>query len=395
MALGTTADPAVAEIDRVLRQATEDGLVPGVVAAVATPDGTRYEGAHGMRELGGDQPMTTDTVMWVASMTKAITGVAAMQQVERGALSLDAPAADVIPYLSTVKVLDGFDRDGQPVLREPRGAVTLRNLLTHTSGFVYDIWNDDFVRYGQITGTPGIISCQDAALEVPLAFDPGERWDYGIGIDWAGKMVEVATGQKLGNYLRENILDPLGMHDTTFHPTEEQRARRASMHARTDEGLVPIPFDLPEEPEFEMGGGGLFSVVGDYVRFTTMLLRRGRAGGEQILRPETVEEMFRNQIGELTCHELVTAIPAYSNTCDFFPGMEQKWGLTFLINTDDTAEGRSAGSVAWAGLANSYYWIDPVKQVTGVMATQIIPFFDPEAVPLFRRFEAAAYRSLG
>ena len=394
MALGTTANPAIAEIDQVLRQATEEGRVPGVVAGVATPDGVRYEGAHGVRELGGDQPMTTDTVMWFASMTKAITGVAAMQQVERGALSLDAPAAEVIPYLGTVKVLDGFDADGQPVVREPRATITLRNLLTHTSGFVYDIWNEELLRYGEVTQTPGVISCQDAALEVPLAFDPGERWEYGIGIDWVGKMVEAAAGQKLGTYLRENILEPLGMHDTTFRLTEAQRGRRASMHARTDDGLVPIPFDLPEEPEFEMGGGGLFSVVGDYLRFTTMLLRKGQAGGEQVLRPETVEEMFRNHIGELTCNQLVTAMPAYSNNCEFFPGMEQKWGLTFLINTEDTPEGRSAGSVTWAGLANSYFWIDPVKEVAGVMATQIIPFFDTETVPLLRRFEAAVYRGL-
>lgn len=395
MASGTTVDRGIAEIDTVLRQATTDRLVPGVVAAAGTAAGTIYEGAHGERELGGGQPMTLDTVMWFASMTKAVTGVAAMQQVERGALSLDSPAAEVLPHLGTVQVLDGFDAAGQPVLREPRGTITLRNLLTHTSGYVYDIWDQQLLRYHEVTGTPGIISCQNAALEVPLAFDPGERWEYGIGIDWAGKMVEAVTGQKLGDYFEQNIFEPLGMRDTTFRLSAEQRGRRASMHARTPDGLATIPFDLPEEPEFQMGGGGLFSVVGDYLRFTTMLLNKGRAGDEQVLRPETVEEMFRNQIGDLCCHELVTVVPAYSNSCDFFPGMDTKWGLTFLINTEDTPEGRSAGSVAWAGLANSYYWIDPVKQVTGVLATQIIPFFDADVVQLFRRFETEVYRVVG
>lgn len=387
----TVKTGSTANIDSLLREATERGSVPGVVAAAATDDGILYEGAHGERELGTGQPMTPDTVMWFASMTKAVTGTAAMQLVERGALSLDAPASEVLPYLGEVKVLEGFDDDGEPVLREPRGTITLRNLLTHTSGFVYDIWNEELLRYGEITGCPGIITCQNAALEVPLAFDPGERWEYGIGIDWAGKMVEAVTGQRLGDYLRQHIFEPLGMEETTFRPTDEQRSRRASVHARTPDGLEPIPFDLPEEPEFEMGGGGLFSVVGDYLRFLRMILNDGTGNGEQILRPTTVEDMYRNHIGDLSCHELVPAIPSFSNPCDFFPGMDQKWGLTFLINTADTPEGRSAGSVSWAGLANSYYWIDPTKAVTGVLATQIIPFFDGEAVSLFRSFEAAVY----
>lgn len=381
------------DIDAVLAAGARTGSVPGVVAMVATGDGVIYEGAHGVRELGADEAMTLDTVMWFASMTKAITGTAALQLVERDLLDLDAPASEVLPQLGEVQVLDGFDDHGEPVVRPPRAPVTLRNLLTHTSGYVYDIWNADLLRYQERMGVPGIITCEERALGVPLAFDPGTRWEYGIGIDWVGRLVEAASGQRLGDYLRQHIFDPLGMTSTGFVLTEEQRSRRAAVHARTPEGLTPVPFELPEEPEFEMGGGGLFSTVPDYLQFTQMILHGGSWNGHQVLRPETVEEMSRNQIGDLTCYPLVPVIPAYSNVWD--PGLGQKWGLTFLINTEDTPEGRSNGSLSWAGLANTYYWIDQRKRVTGVFATQILPFFDDEAVDLLKRFEAATYRVLG
>ncbi len=382
-------------IDQVLRQAVSANEVPGVVAMAATDQGIMYEGAFGQREFGKDAAMTPDTVVWIASMTKALTATAAMQLVERGQLQLDAPAADVLPELSQAQVLDGFDASGQPRLRAPRRAMTLKHLLTHTAGFSYEMWSADIVKYQEVTGTPGIITCENAALTTPLLFDPGERWDYGINMDWVGKMVEAVSGQRLGNYLQQKLFTPLGMHSTSFKLSPSQRARLASIHAReADSTLAVFPFEIPQEPEFEMGGGGLYGTAQDYLRFTQMLLHRGTFNGNQVLQPETVDTMSQNHIGDVDCVELQTVAPSLSHNANFFPGMQQKWGLSFLINTAPTPHGRSPGSLAWAGLANTFFWIDRTKGVTGVFMTQILPFFDDQAIGLFRDYEAAVYASL-
>jgi len=381
-------------IDSVLRRAVDAGDVPGVVAVAATDAGVVYEGAFGARELGRDTAMTPDTVGYIASMTKALTAAAAMQLVERGKLTLDGPAADVTPELSRTRVLEGFDPTGTPRLRAPRRPVTLRHLLTHTSGFAYEIWDADIIRYQQATGTPSIFTSQNAALSAPLVCDPGERWVYGIGIDWAGKMVEAASGQKLGTFLEENLFGPLGMTSTSFLLSAAQRSRLASLHTRHADGsLTPFPFEFNQQPEFQQGGGGLYGTMPDYLRFTQMMLQGGALGGRRVLQAETVRTMSQNQMGDIDVVELKTAMPDYSNDADFYPGKRQKWGLSFLINTERTREGRSPGSLAWAGLSNCYFWIDQTKNVTGAFMTQIFPFFDRRAVDLFRAFEGAVYAS--
>jgi CubicO group peptidase (beta-lactamase class C family) len=382
-------------IDHVLRQAVQAHDVPGVVAMAATDQGILYEGAFGTRELGKDAAMTPDTVVWIASMTKAITAAAAMQLVERGALQLDTPAADVVPALAQVHVLTGFDASGTPQLRAPRRAMTLKHLLTHTAGFSQDIFNADITKYQEATGTPAYTTFENAALTTPLVCDPGERWEYGINLDWVGKIVEAVSGQRLGDYLQHNLFAPLGMHSTSFQLSPVQRARLASMHARgPDEALAVVPFALPQEPQFQSGGAGLYSTAPDYLRFTQMLLQRGMFNGTQVLQPETVHTMAQNHIGDLHCGELRSIVPAFALTANFFPGMPQKWGLSFLINTAQTPQGRSPGSLAWAGVANTFFWIDPTQRVTGVFMTQLLPFFDPKAIALFRAYEAAVYQAL-
>jgi CubicO group peptidase (beta-lactamase class C family) len=315
-----------------------------------------------------------------------------MQLVEQGKLSLDGDIAEVLPELGRVQVLEGFAADGKPRLRAPKRGITLRDLLTHTAGYAYEMWNPDILRYMEATGTPGIISCQNAALTLPLVFDPGEKWEYGISIDFAGKAVEAVTGQKLGRYMHDNLLAPLGMTDTGFKIGEAQRQRLAKIHARTPDGLVSTDTEIPQDPEFEMGGGGLYATVGDYLKFAQMIMFGGTFNGVQVLKPETVATMSRNAMGELVCNPMKTVVPWATNDVDFVAGM--KWGLSFLINPDAMPTGRSAGSLAWAGLANSYYWIDPVKQVAGVYATQVLPFFDAKAVQTFEAFETAVYKSL-
>ena len=369
--------------------------MPGVVAVAATDHGVIYEGAFGKRELGKDAPMTLDTVVWIASMTKAITATAAMQQVERGKLSLERPAAEVLHELTKAMVLEGFDAAGKPRLRSPKRPITLRHLLTHTAGFAYEIWSPDIVKYQQATGTPGITTCANAALTTPLLFDPGDRWEYGINIDWVGKMVEAVSGQRIDRYLQEHILAPLNMKDTSFRLAAAQRARLASVHQRAADGtLAPIEFGLPEEPEFHMGGGGLYGTAGDYIAFCRMILNGGRANGHQLLRAETVAAMSQNHMGALEVGALKTAMPPLSHDVELFPGMSKKWGLSFLINTRPTPTGRSAGSLAWAGLANTYFWIDPSKRVCGVFLSQVLPFHDPAALDLLTRFETEVYRAL-
>jgi len=387
--------PTIATIDKLFTQAVESKAMPGIVAVAATDKATVYEGAFGKRELGKDAPMAVDSVVWIASMTKAITGTAAMQLVERGKLSLEGPASAVVPALSSAQVLEGFDTAGQPRLRAPKRPITLRHLLTHSAGFAYEIWRPEIAQYQSVTNTPGITTCANAALMTPLLFDPGDRWEYGISIDWIGKMVEAASGQKLDRYFQDNIFGPLGIKDTSFKVSASQRARLASVHQRDDKGaLAPIEFGLPEEPEFLMGGGGLYGTARDYLTFTQMILQGGTLNGVQVLRRETVDLMSQNHIAQLDVPTMKTAAPGLSNDVDLFPGMRKGWGLSFLINTQDAPTGRSAGSLAWAGLANTYFWIDRTKRVSGVFLSQVLPFYDTTAIDLFAKFETEIYKAL-
>ena len=383
------------QVDQTLKVATDRGDVPGVVAMAATREGPVYQGAFGKRALPDGLVMTADTVFWIASMTKAITSAAAMRLVEQGKLSLDWPIAEVLPELASPQVLEGFDAAGEPQLRPARRPITLRQLITHTAGFVYDIWNPEMDRYMEKTAVPGVISCQNAALMLPLIFDPGERWDYGINIDWVGKAVERASGQRLGDFFAEHIFGPVGMKDTGFTLNPDRRARLVGMHTRgEDNTLGPIAFELPQEPEFQMGGGGLYSTAADYLAFEQVFLNQGRAGGRQVLRPETVQLMSQNAIGGIEVGLLKTAIPTYSNDAEFFPGMKKKWSLGFMISTEEVPGGRGPGSLAWAGLGNTYFWIDPAKGVTAVILMQLIPFADAKALALLAGFEQALYAVL-
>src|SRR5712671_4191540 len=376
------------QVDAVLREAAESREVPGVVAMAATDRGVLYEGAFGRRALDQPEPMTLDSVFRIASMTKAITSVAAMQLVEQGKLSLDAPVPDIDPALARPQVLEGFDASGAPMLRPAKRPITLKHLLTHTAGFVYEMWNADAKRYVEATGTPPVLSGRVAALRRPLAFDPGDRWEYGINIDWAGRLVEAASGMSLDDYFREHIFGPLGMSDTGFVPTREQQTRRASVHQRQADGsVVTQPLPAVSTPEFFAGGGGLSSTARDYLAFLQMLLHGGTLNGTRILRPETVAEMGRNHIGDLPAGVMKTQAPALSNDVDFFPGAPIRWGLGYMLNIEAGPNGRSAGTVSWAGLFNSYYWLDPARGVTGVILTQILPFADLAVVRLYGQFE--------
>lgn len=366
--------------------------IPGVVAAVTTRDETIYAGARGVRGLDQTAPMDMDTVMFIASMTKPLTSVAALQLVEQGKLNLDEPAANIIPDLATLEVLDGYDASGAPLLRAPMSQVTLRQLLTHVSGFAYDFGDANLDRYYTTQNVPRLGTGQKAALRVPLMFDPGTRWEYGIGVDWVGQLVEAASGMRLSDYFKQNITGPLGMDSTEFRITTDMRARLASMHSRGDDGkLTVIPFEAAQDPEFESGGAGLYSTANDYLKFLRMVLNNGRGNGSQIVEPRTIGLMSHNAIGALRVSVLRTAIPSLSRDAEFFPGLPKTWSLGFMINEAAAPTGRSAGSLAWAGLANTFFWIDPTKGIAGLAMMQLFPFFDQKALDIYYGFEKSVY----
>ena len=384
-----------AQIDQLLRQKTDAKEIPGVVAIAANSKETIYQGAFGKRDLSKDDAMTLDSVFWIASMTKAITTAGAMQLVEQGKLSLEAPIGKLLPDLASPQVLEGFDAKGEPKLRPAKNPITLGHLMTHTAGFAYDIWNGDMVKYLERTGTPGIITCKNDALKTPLMTDPGTRWEYGTNIDFVGKAVEAVSGKRLDAYLRDHLFTPLGMSDTGFKLTDQQRKRLVGMHARGPDGsLAPIPFELEQDPEFHMGGGGLYGTAGDYIKFTQMILNKGRGNGNQVLKPETVAMMGKNHIGELNMTKMNSALPDFTNDVDLYPDMAKKWGLSFMINTAKTPEGRGPGSLFWAGLANTYFWIDPSRDVSGVILMQLLPFSDNKCLEALAGFERGVYAGL-
>ncbi|MGY2997213.1 serine hydrolase domain-containing protein [Mesorhizobium sp. URHB0026] len=382
-------------IDMAMDQAVRDGTVAGVVATAAGPDSMIYEGTFGKANTVTGATMRTDTVFWLLSMTKAFTATACMQLIEQGRINPEDDAAKYLPQLANPMVLEGFDSDGKPRLRPAKRAIKVRHLLTHTSGYTYSIWSDALTRYENVTGMPDIATCKNGAFLAPLEFDPGERWQYGISMDWVGKLVEAVSDQSLEVYFRENIFAPLGMTDSGFLIGSKQKARVATFHnRREDGGFTPAPFEMPQRPEFFMGGGGGFSTPRDYMAFLRMLLNGGTHKGVRVLKPETVESMMRNQIGDLDVHAMRTAQPAYSQSFDQFPGEPHKRGYSFDINTLPGPNGRSAGSISWAGLLNCYFWLDPVRKVTGAIFTQLLPFYDEKVVKLYGTFERGLYDSL-
>ncbi len=377
-------------IDAVLQNAVDAGDVPNVVAIAADRDAVIYEGAAGTRVAGGDDPVTPDTHFRIASMTKMVATVAALQQVERGSLDLDAPIENYAPAFGELQVLEGFDGD-TPRLRPPASQATVKQLITHTSGLAYWFWNADIVRWEQASGTPNVLSGLNSIFTAPLVADPGTRFEYGINTDWLGRVVEAASGQSLDKYVGENITEPLGMTQTAFIMTEQQRANSVPIHLRgEDGGWAPSEIDWNQQPEWWAGGHGLHSTAHDYIKFQQMLLAGGTFNGAKILDPATVDAAFTNQIGEFDFPASIpTADPG--STADFNAGPGYKWGLGLLLNTEDIPGMRRAGSGAWAGLLNTHFWVDRASGITGSIYSQSLPFVEPRVFQVYVDFEKALY----
>ena len=378
-------------LDYTVRRA---GGVPGVVAMVTDRKGNFYEGCAGKRELGKDQPMTADTVFAIFSTTKALTGTCIMQLVEEGSIRLEDAAKKYLPEIAELQVLDGFDAAGQPRTRPPKRDITVNDLMLHISGLCYEFFSHDDLKYRTAKNIPTIVSSTFASIRTVLLHDPGERWTYGANIDWLGRIVEQKREKRLGEVMKERIFAPLDMHDIGFTMTDSMKARRATIHDRAADGkLTALPdLVLPQPPEMDMGGHGLYASVGEYTKFIRMILNDGAGTNGRVLKAETVARMAQNGLGNIKSTGWTTSIPSLSNDGEFFPGVSKSWAYTFMVNDEDIPTGRPAGSLAWAGLANSYFWIDRKNGVGGYWASQILPFQDAVSYPGFVDFETAVYR---
>lgn len=364
------------------------GKIAGVVAVVTDREGLTYDHAAGRRAAGGEVPMDLGTQFQIASMTKAIASVAALREVEQGRMTLDGPLWDLLPEFRELQVLEGFGEDGTPILRDPVRPVTLRHLLTHTSGFSYSFLDARVWNWLKATGRPDALSGTRASHLQPLMFDPGEAWGYGISTDWVGLAVEAASGQDLHAYTTEHVFAPLGMVDTTFLPDDDQQARRASLHVKGPDGaLIPMPVIRGNRPEVWSGGGGLLGTAPDYARFVRMLM----GDGAGVISPETVKGLSEIQTGDLRAGFFKPASATTSLDFDLFPEQHTGWGLATMVTPEPGRNGRQAGTLTWAGIFNTYYWADQTAGVGGVLMTQQLPFGDPVVLELLEALERGAY----
>ena len=368
-------------IDETLKGGIERRKIPCVTAMVADSHRVLYRGAFGTRDAASGTPVKIDSIFSIASMTKAITSFAAVQLVEAKKVSLDEPAEKYLAELSGRQVLDGFAADGHAKLRAPSKPVTLRNLLTHTSGLCYDLWEPEMVKW---RASPGVTP----ATPAPLMFEPGSRWQYGQGIDLAGRLIETISGLSLEDYFQKHILVPLRMEDTSFLVPPAKFERLVTSYRRQPDGvLTQNERRQPSAPAAYNGGGGLFSTAPDYIRFAQAILQNG-AG---LVKRDTFKLLATNQIGKLRAGFMKSTTPGVSSDVDIHPGEVDHHTLGFVINPKPHTAGRAAGSLAWAGINNTFYWIDTARNRCAVIMMQFQPFVDREAVGLLEEFERAVY----
>ena len=382
----------MAELDRVIAEAVSKQDAPFLVAMVGRRDGVAWSGAAGERSAG--QAADIDTVFRIFSMSKAVGSMAAMILMDRGLLSADATVESILPEFAEIKLLEGFGQDG-PRLRSPRTKATVRHLATHASGLVYEFWNADMPRGMEATKAPTILSGLVNSLHYPLQFEPGTRWDYGVGIDWLGRVVEKIDGRRIDRFCREEIFAPLDMPDTHFEVEPHLAARLASVSMRGQDGRF-ADFELapPANPEFYGMGHALYSTAPDFMRFLRMVLNRGALDGRRFLSEAGITAMLCNQIGDVPVGRLKSAVPALSADVEFFPGCRKSHSMAFMRFEEGITGMRSAGSQGWAGVLNSHYWFDPQADAIGLLMTQSLPFVEPRFMSTYEKFEQATYRHL-
>jgi methyl acetate hydrolase len=384
------AQPSIARIDDALRGAVERGDVPGVVALVTNREGVIYRGAFGVADVASKRSMAVDSMFRIASMTKAVSSVALMQLVEQGKLGLEDAVDEYLPEMSKLPVFESFDtKTGEYKLRPSTKPITVRHVLTHTSGLGYPFTSATLRDFKPRSG--------ESYAHGPLLFEPGERWHYGTSTDIVGRLVEKISGEKLEDYFLRHIFTPLKMTDTSYNIPQAKAARVVAAQQRDGEkmdGKIVLQSPQPTlAVPAPIGGGGLTSTVDDYGRFVRMLLDGGALDGARVLKAETVASMGQNAIGSVSVPALKTALPR-SADFTFIADGRDKWGLGFLITVDQVAGKRSPGSLSWGGINNTYYWIDPNRGIAGVIMMQYLPFADAKALAVYDAFERAVYQAV-
>jgi CubicO group peptidase (beta-lactamase class C family) len=379
-ALAAAASPS--SVDAALSQAVTRGDIPGVVAMAVTRSAVLYQGAFGIADAATRKPLASDSIFRIASMTKAVTSAAVMQLVEQRRLALDDPAQKYLPEFSDLKVFATFDAaSGAYTVRPATKTLTVRHLLTHTSGLGYGFTSATVRDFKPKAG--------DTFAVGPLLFEPGTQWIYGTGIDWAGRIVEKVSGQPLDQYFREHIFRPLRMADTDFSVPDEKGGRVGPVHLRRADGSFEATGNQLRAPV--NGGGGLFSTARDYATFMQMILNGGVLNGARILSADSVRIMGENQIGAVGVRALKTAQPDRSSDFTFVNDGRDKWGIGFMISTIGEKGKRSPGSLSWGGIDNTYFWIDQRRGIGGVILMQFLPFADLKALAVYDAFERGVY----
>ncbi len=373
-------------IEDAMRRAVERKDVAGVVVMAADRKRIIYQGAFGVADIGEARPLKLDALFRIASMTKAITSTAAMQLVEQGRFAIEDLVEKYLPEFAKLSVFESFDSaSGAYRVRQATRTVTIRHLFTHTSGLGYPFTNSIVRDFKPRAG--------EAYPVGPLVFEPGERWLYGTNTDWLGRLVEKVSGMSLENYFRQRIFTPLVMPDTFYSVPKDKESRLVTVNRRLADGSIVKDSVQPATSGFTpIGGGGLSSTASDYIRFTRALLNGGELDGARILSASTVALMGRNHIGAVGVPALKTAMPERSDDFSFIADGRDKWGLGFLITADTVPGKRSAGSLSWGGINNTYYWLDPARGITGVILMQFLPFADRKALALYDAFERGVYR---
>ena len=381
----------MSELDQILQTAVAENAVPFVVAMTGNAAGTTFSGAAG--EAAEGRAAAEDTAFRIFSMTKAIGSTAAMILIDRGALSMDTPVGDILPAWNDLQVLDGWDGD-TPRMRPQATTATVRHLATHTSGMEYEFWNADVGKYLEVTGHPSVLSGLKASLSYPLMTDPGTRWGYGPSIDWLGQVVEAVDGRRIDQFVREEITDPLGMTDTAFEP-DALGDRLADVSIRGEDGNF-APFELapPANPEVYGMGHALYSTAPDYMRFLRMVLGRGALEGNRILSEAAFDAKIADHMQGKEFQPMISVAPPL--TADVHPNPVGKTthSFAFVRNEADQPGKRSAGSLSWAGVCNTHYWIDPSKDLAAVIMTQSLPFVEPPLLKTYDAYERAIYAAM-
>lgn len=377
----------IAEINQLLQSAVESGEIPGVVAIVANRDRILYHQFFGKMDLENDLDMRKESIFSIASMTKPVTSVAVMMLYEEGKLDLDDPISQYMPRMKYLEVITSFNEDdGTYTIQDTERQVTIRHLLTHTSGFGYSFSNRVLSGLEEKTGL--------AQPELPLLHQPGEGWTYGMGTRVLGDLVEQISGQTLTRFYRERIFEPLGMQETYYALPEEKHPLRVTRHQR-ENGVLIERSNPPEQQPTIFGDRGLLSTAQDYVKFLQMLLNRGTFNGKRLLAEDSVAMMTRNQIGEVVVQTQTGPNPALSRPFPMGAGRD-KFGLGFqeTVASQEERHLRSRGSYSWSGLANTHFWADPEKEIAAVILMQVWPFYDEECIRVYRGFEELIYQYL-